>query len=318
MAPNRSPLLASLAVAATILVWATAFPAIGLALREIEPLPLASLRYTIAALFALVWLAWQRPARMAVTDLALCMGCGVVGAAGYSVFVNFGQQTVSAGATGFLVKTESLWMAVLAVLFLKERFNGRAWAGTVLAFVGVGLIGATQPGGIALGGGAVFVLAGAFCSASGFVLQRKLLARYGALHVAAIVFITAALTLSPWLPDAIAQARDASAATWGWVAFLGIFPTTVGQVCWTYALGHFGVARAGNFLYLVAPITVFIAWIVAAETPMVATLLGGLLILGGVLLVNMRGRRRKDFKAGIGRASPVADGVALSCPDTAR
>lgn len=289
--PSLSPLLPSIAVSTTIIVWATAFPAIRLALADVHPVPLASIRYAIAAGFAVIWLAWKRPARMPIADLAVCAGCGLVGAMGYSVLLNLGQETVSAGAASFLVKTESLWMAILAVAFLKESFNAWAWAGTALAFAGVGIIGSAQPGGIALGTGAAFVLAAAFCSATGFVLQRRLVGRYGAMHVAAIMLIAAALALSPWLPLAVAETRAAPAATGAWVLFLGIFPTMVGQLCWTYALGHFGAARAGNFLYLVAPLATLLAWPLAAEVPSVTTIAGGMLVLVGVIVVNTRGRR---------------------------
>src|SRR6185295_14127349 len=171
---SPSSLLPSLAVAATVTVWAIAFPAIKLALLEMHPLPLASVRYAMATCFAAVWLLWKRPALMPIADLMACVGCGVLGAAGYSVFLNLGQMTVSAGAASFLIKTESIWMAILAVLMLKETFNVWAWAGTLIGFTGIGLIANAQPGGIALGGGAAFVLAAAICSAIGFVLQRKL------------------------------------------------------------------------------------------------------------------------------------------------
>ena len=48
---SPSSLLPSLAVAATITVWAIAFPAIKLALLEMHPLPLASARYAIGHVF---------------------------------------------------------------------------------------------------------------------------------------------------------------------------------------------------------------------------------------------------------------------------
>jgi len=283
-------LLPSLAVAATITVWAIAFPAIKLALLEIHPLPLASARYAMATCFALLWLLWKRPALMPVADLMTCIACGVLGAAGYSVLLNLGQVTVSAGAASFLIKTESIWMAILGVVMLKEAFNIWAWAGTLIGFIGIGLIASAQPGGIALGGGAAFVLAAAICSAIGFVLQRKLVQKYGALHVASIMLISAAITLSPWLPTAISEMRNASAATVSWVVFLGVFPTAVGQICWSYALGHFGAARAGNFLYLVAPLAVLLAWLMYGEVVSVFTITGGILVLSGVILVNTRGR----------------------------
>ena len=303
--------LPSLAIATTVIVWATAFPAIKLALRDVEALPLASIRYAMAAALALLWFAWKRPGRIPLSDLLLCTAGGIVAGVGYSVLLNFGQQTVSAGAASFLVKTESLWMAALAVLFFKERFTGWAWAGTALCVVGVGIIATAQPGGIHLDAGAPLVLAAAFCSASGFALQRQFVARHGALYVAAVMFIAAALALSPWLPQAQVQMRAASGVTWGWVLFLGLFPTTLGLVCWVYAMGYFGVARAGNFLYLVAPLATLIAWAVAAETPKITTIAGGLVILVGVVIVNTRNRRQAPGEV----ASPAAATPARSCVD---
>lgn len=244
----------------------------------------------MATCFAVAWLLWKRPALMPLADLLTCVACGVVGAAGYSVLLNLGQVTVSAGAASFLIKTESIWMAFLAVVMLKEAFNIWAWAGTLICFAGIGLIANAQPGGIALGGGAVFVLAAAICSAIGFVLQRKLVQKYGALHVASIMLISAAVTLSPWLPAAVSEMQSASAATVSWVVFLGVFPTAVGQISWSYALGHFGAARAGNFLYLVAPLAMLLAWLIYGEAVSLFTIAGGILVLGGVILVNTRGR----------------------------
>eukprot|EP01132_Coremiostelium_polycephalum_P008116 gene8116-9985_t len=290
MTSSRPTLLPILAISTTILVWATAFPAIKLALTQLEPLPLASIRYAIAALLAAIWLVWKRPARMPLPHLLLCAGCGIVGGAGYSVLLNIGQQTVAAGAASFLIKTESLWMATFAVVLLKERFPPIAWGGTLLCIIGIGLIASAQAGGLTLNSGAAFVLGAALCSATGFTVQRQLVSRYGALHVAAIMFISAALALSPWLSQAIAQTGNASLAVRGWIGFLGIFPTAIGLVCWAYALGTFGVARAGNFLYLIAPIAMLIAWLIAGEPPKMSTVLGGMLILAGVVIVNMRGK----------------------------
>lgn len=292
MIRSVSPLLSSIAVAATILVWAAAFPAIRLALMGIEPLPLAAIRFAMAASFGVVWLCWNRPRRMPLGDILLCSVCGVIGAAGYSVLLNFGQETVSAGAASFLVKTESLWMAIFGVLFLKENFSAWAWAGTIAGLTGVGIIASGEPGGIEIGAGAPMVLAAAFCSGTGFVLQRKLVKRHGATHVASIMFIVAAIALSPWLPVAFAQIHEASTAVYVSVIFLGIFPTTVGLVCWNYALGYFGAARAGNFLYVVAPLATIIAWILFGETPALTTLAGGVFILVGVIMVNVWGHRK--------------------------
>ncbi|HKY94429.1 MAG TPA: DMT family transporter [Kiloniellales bacterium] len=290
-AAPSSALLPALALGATILTWATAFPAIRLALREVEPLALASLRFAIGALLALLWLAFRRPPRMPARDIAFAALCGLIATAGYGIFLNLGAQTVSAGAASFLVKIESLVMAGLAVLLLKEHFNGWAWLGALIAMGGVGAIASHQPGGISFGAGAILVLAAACCSATGFVLQRPLIGRYGALSITAIGLIAAALALSPWLPGGVEQALAAPPATIGWILFLGLLPTTVGMLCWNIALGHFGAARAGTALYLVAPLATLLAWPLSGETPAWSTLAGGAAVLGGVLLVNTLGKR---------------------------
>jgi drug/metabolite transporter (DMT)-like permease len=134
------------------------------------------------------------------------------------------------------------------------------------------------------------VLAAALCSATGFVLQRRLVQRYGALQVSAIMLISAALALLPWLPQGATELTSASVEVWLWVLFLGLFPTLMGQLCWTYAIGQFGAARAGNFLYLVAPLAMGLSWLLSREVAGWSTALGGACVLAGVLLVNMRGQ----------------------------
>lgn len=95
--------------------------------------------------------------------------------------------------------------------------------------------------------------------------------------------------------------------------FLGIFPTAVGQLCWTYALGHFGAARAGNFLDLVAPLATLLAWLLSGDVPSAATITGGMLVLAGVILVNARGRRGTAKAFGAPAVSRPRAGRSRDC-----
>ncbi len=56
-----TPFLPALAIAGTVITWSFSFAAIGYALREVEPLPLAAIRFALAAVFAIAWIAWRRP-----------------------------------------------------------------------------------------------------------------------------------------------------------------------------------------------------------------------------------------------------------------
>ena len=61
--PRKFDWIAALALAATVIGWASAFPAIRAGLTAFGPLELGSLRFAIAALPCAVLLAIMRPAR---------------------------------------------------------------------------------------------------------------------------------------------------------------------------------------------------------------------------------------------------------------
>lgn len=283
--------LPALAVAGTVISWAASFAAIGLALREMQPLPMASIRFALASLLAIAWLFWRRPPRFAGRDLVMILICGALGIASYNVLLNSGQATVSAGAASFIVNTQPLFMVGLAVIFLKERFGIWAWAGALLALGGVAVIASGQPEGMTFGAGAMLIVGAALSAAIYSVLQRPLLARYDSISVTAAVIIAGTIALLPWLPAGVNQFAAGSASTVGAVLFLAIAPAAIGQTCWTYALKSFGAARAGQFLYLIPPCAVLFAWAGLGEVPALTTLIGGALALGGVITVNTLGRK---------------------------
>jgi len=280
-----------LAICGTVITWASSFAAIGFALREITPLPLASVRFAIAAAFALAWLLWRRPSGLSVRDLGVLALCGVLGIACYNILLNLGQTDVSAGAASFIVNTQPLFMAMLGVIFLKESFNRWSWIGAALGFCGVAIIAWGQKGGLAFGSGASLIVGAAFAAAIYSVLQRPLLRRQASLDVTALVLIAGCVALLPWLVSGLRQMANGTTETRLMLVFLAIGPGIIGQACWTVAIKGFGAARAGQFLYLVPPMAILLAWLVLGEVPSATTLLGGGLALLGVILVNSKGRQ---------------------------
>lgn len=303
---SRRGLLASLAIATTILTWASAFPLIGLALQSTSPLPLASARFAIVGVFATLWLLWRRPKLQRKGDIPVFLCCGLLGIALYNAFLNAGQVTISAGATSFIVNIMPVITAILAVVALGERLPVLGWVGTATSFCGVSLIALGQPGGLQFGAGATLVLLAAACSAIYFTLQKPLVARYGPVTCSAITLTVGATALLPWLGVA---AREIHVSTHPIglsfvVLILAILPGVIGYLTWTFALGHFGAARASNFLYLVPPTTMVIAFFVRDEVPVPSTLLGGIIAIGGVVLVNISSRRSARRPSG-GRVTPA-------------
>ena len=287
----RADAAAILAVAVTVVSWGSAFPLIRVGMRDLGSLELAAARFGAASALALAWLAIRRPPLPTRADAGRFLICGLIGISVYNGLLNQGERTVSAGAASFIVNVAPILTAILATVFLRERFSAWGWGGALISFAGVGLIALGQPGGLAFGGGASLVAGAALCTATYFVLQRPLVPRYGALACTAYTLIAGALFLTPFLPGALPRLVSPEGARAAeTVVALAVFPAAIGYAAWTYALGRFGAARAANFLYLVPPVATLIGFLALGEGLSALTLFGGAVAILGVAIVNTRGR----------------------------
>ncbi|WP_186028241.1 DMT family transporter [Burkholderia gladioli] len=280
------------AVAFTVLSWAAAFPFIRIGLHELSPMQLAAARFATAAVLVLGWLAWRRPRRPTARDAMAFALSGLLGIAGYNALLNTAELSVAPGAAAFIMSTSPIVTAILSTLFLREKLNRQGWAGSLFSFAGIGLIASGQPGGLALGSGTTLILLAAAGSAVYFVLQRRLIPVYGPLACTAYTLLAGAVLLLPWLPGALRSlaAPGALHAALPAVLVLGIFPAALGYASWTFALSHFGPARATHFLYLVPAAAMGLSIFMTGERPGLATLGGGLMAIAGVAAVALRGR----------------------------
>src|SRR5688572_23402231 len=138
--PRKFDWITLLALAGTVIGWASAFPAIRAGLTAFGPLELGSLRFAIAAVPCAVLLLIMRPARPTWREFLRMALRGLICVSIYTVALNIGEQTVSSGAASFIVNVSPIMTAVWAMMLLGERFSGAAWLGTALSFGGVTLV----------------------------------------------------------------------------------------------------------------------------------------------------------------------------------
>ena len=282
--------VAGWALAATILLWASSYPAIRAGLRGFEPGPLAALRYGVAALAFLVPALAGRLPRPRPADLGRILVAGGLGIALYNLALNTGEVTVSAGAAGFLINCAPIFTALLGTLFLGERFRVWGWVGSIVSLAGVALIAAGEGGAAGVGTGAWLVLLAAGCQSIQFVLQKPLLRRYGALATTGYIVFAGATFLLPFLPSALGALSAAPAVSVAAAFYLGLFPAALAYATWSVVLAYFPIGRASSFLYLVAPLATGLAVLWLGEWPSPLALAGGATVLLGVILVNTLGR----------------------------
>lgn len=279
------------AVGVTILAWASAFPAIRAGLHGFGPGELGAVRFAIAAVPAAIYLLVLRPHLPSRAELWRFLYGGAVFVGGYTLLLNMGEMTVSAGAASFIINVSPILTAALAMVLLGERFPALAWIGTFISFAGIGLIALGEGGGLSIDRGALLILGGALCAATSTIVQKPLFQRHQPLTIAAWNMVLGAAVLSPFLPEALAQAQAASNEALGSALYLGLVPSLVAYASWAVALSRLPASRASNYLYCIPPVSTVLGFLWLGEVPTTLGIIGGLMAMGGVAVANL-GRAR--------------------------
>lgn len=280
------------AAALTVILWASAFPGIRAALPHYTPFHVALLRYATASLVLGAYALSTRMRLPALRDLPRFAILGLLGIAYYNVALNGGEMRVPSAEASFLVASAPVFMALEALLLLKERVHLRGWVGIAICCAGITLITISQATGFRVDGWALLVLSAALAQSLYSTGQKALLNRYTAFECTAYAIWIGTIFLLPFSLGILTEIRLAPFAATGAAIYLGIFPGAVGYVSWAYALSRLTGSMAGSFLYLVPLVALGIAWLWLGEVPSFSIFWGGLLVLAGVVLVNSRQQRR--------------------------
>jgi drug/metabolite transporter (DMT)-like permease len=286
MPPRAGALLA-------VVFWGVSFVATKAVVAEISPASLVFLRAGLGTLLLLAILAVRRqpawPPRDALAPLA---AMGFVGVAFHQMLQAHALTLTSAANTGWLIALIPIWSAVLAALFLEESFGGRKLLGLLTGFAGAVLVvtrGSLDAHVLALPAtrGDLLVLGSTVNWAFYTVLGHGTIRRLGPTRATAGAMLLGWLMLSP-LFVARAGWRDLALLTpagWGAVLFLGIACSGLGYLFWYGALQRVEASRVAALLYVEPLVTMAAAVVLLGEPVGATTVIGGLVVLGGVALV---------------------------------
>lgn len=280
------------AVATTLVLWASAFVAIRHLADDFSAGPLALGRNAVGAvaLLALATPRLRRPARGQWWRLG---AIGVLWYAIYNVALNRGEQLVDAGTASLVLQAAPVMVALLAAVFLGERFTAAKAAGLTLAIAGVTLISLAGAGHGAVGGelaGVLLCALAALVYAVSLILQKPLMATLPAVEVTAVACAVGALACLPWAGSLVDEVTAAPTSSVWWMVYLGLFPTAIGFTCYAYALNHMPASNLAVTTYLIPVITIVLAWLLLGETPASLAYLGGVVTLVGVAVARRRPR----------------------------
>ena len=300
-APPSAPVafwLPLAAVGTTLLLWASAFVAIRHLGEDFSAGPLSLGRLVVGALVLGVVALSRGVPHPTRREWVSLMAIGVLWFGVYNVALNEGETRIDAGTAAMLIQVSPVLIAVLAALFLSERFTTYLALGLALAFSGVALISlATSDSGGHDVLGVLLCMVAAVVYSISLILQKPLVARLQAVHVTWLACTIGAVVCLPFLPSLLSELGSAPGSSIGWLVYLGIFPTAIAFTTYAFALRHMSASSLGVTTYLVPPLTIVMGWLTLGETPPTMAYAGGALALVGVAVARRKPRVRADAAA---------------------
>jgi len=301
---QRAQVLLPIAVLTAILAVSTASIFIRFAQNDGAPsLVIAALRLT----FATVMLApialtkhHEEIKRFTRDEILLGAFSGIFLALHFATWISSLEYTSVASSVVF-VSTGPLWVALLSPMLLKEHLARTAIIGLGLSLAGGAIIGLSDAciwtGGLScpalqnvLQGRAMFgnflALAGAWTVTGYLIIGRKLRANISLVPYIFMVYGFAAVALIFIMFISGNSPFGYAPKTYGWIFLLAVLPQLIGHSTYNWALKYMPATFVA-VTTLGEPIgSAILAFFILSETPALAVMVGGVLILTGIYLAS--------------------------------
>jgi drug/metabolite transporter (DMT)-like permease len=226
-------------------------------------------------------------------DLAYFALLGFIGITFHQWLQSTGLLTAQASTTAWIVATTPVFMALLGRLVLNERLGWLKAGGITLATLGVLLVvskgdwSALSSGQFGTPGDFLILVSAPNWAVFSVISRRGLQAHPAArmmFYVMGFGWLLTSVLL--FTGPGLREVGQLSLNGWMGIGFLGIFCSGVAYVFWYDGLQSIPASQVGAFLYLEPLVTVVVASLVLSEPLLIATLIGGAIILAGVWIVN--------------------------------
>jgi drug/metabolite transporter (DMT)-like permease len=213
----------------------------------------------------------------------------------YLLFFVRGVSMTTAGNTALIMSAMPMWTALLSFVFVKERLPGITWIGLLITFIGTVLVTTQSGGKVSFASeyfvGNLLILSGSLAWASGTVLSRPLLQTVSPLQLA---FWSAMITTPMHLIIIAPQIAENWVKATHWITLLeiiysGVFSTGLAYASWHVGVRILGGSHAAVYQNVVTLVAVLGGWLFLHETPIMAQIVGGVLIVLGLIAMR-RGR----------------------------
>lgn len=242
-------------------------------------------RFLFATIFVWAVLAWRgRLVFLHGRALLIALGLGAFGYATQSGLYFVGLEFMTAGMVAIVLYTYPVFVVILAVALIGERVSRSMLVALCFALGGIALVTGANPSGASLVG-VLVVLGAALAYAAYITFSRAMLMTIDPIILTAYVLPAAGTSFVVIGTAGGDLTIPQTLFAWTILLCLGVFATAIPVVAFFAGLKQIGASRAGIISTVEPPVTVALGAILFAEPVTAATVIGGVLILIGVIVL---------------------------------
>ncbi len=284
--------IAYAALTGAVLLWAGSFIAMRIAVSALPPGLVIWLRMAIALVMLIPAAGILIPKKLYRRDLIFLLPMVLLQPCIYFLLESTALTMTSASQAGIIASTVPVFVALGALIFLKEAMGPRQWYALFLSIAGIiGLTmfapsaGSSETAGSNPLLGNILETAAMAASAGNFLLVKRLARHYSSWSLTAFQVLGGALFFLPALRLLPAVPPEAwSLPVVISILFLGLFVTFGGFGLYNYGQTFVPAGRASLFINLIPVITAVLGWAILRETLTVLQIASGALVISAVRL----------------------------------
>jgi drug/metabolite transporter (DMT)-like permease len=282
------------------LIWGSSFLWIKIGVENIAPFVLVTLRISFGLLGLLVVMFWQRQSFPRDRNTIFkYIFMGVFNLVIPFMLITWGETKIDSSMAAILNGAQPLFIIVIAHFWLHdEKITLPRFGGLIVGFIGVMVLVAQDFNPETLQDdlwGQLAVVLAAISYATALVFSRKYLRGTKPVVQSTMILVVGAIIMWTFTPVVSRpMVLPSTPLTWLAVVWLGVLGLCVAYLLFFYLNNAVGPTRASLVTYVFPVVGVFLGIILLNEEPSWNMISGSLLVIGGIVVVNLRPRAKSE------------------------
>ncbi|MET4141952.1 DMT family transporter [Pedobacter sp. UYP1] len=288
MKDKSRKLLLSILTIIVVVIWGTTFASSKVLIDHgMNTTDILSLSFVIAYISALA-ISHKKMWSDNLKDEFIHALCGLIGGAGYYITLVEAVKYTLTTNVSIIVTAAPILTAIFAYFVFEERLSKQMIFGSIIAFAGAIMV--VFNGNFELDinpTGNLLSIGAALSWALYSILLRVLGEKYTVTFTIRKVFfygMVGLLAYSLFYPLNINVKALTNLVVIGNLIYLGLISSLVCYIIWSLAVNELGPTKTANFMYIMPFATLLFGYFVLEENVTLASMMGLLLIIGGVYL----------------------------------